>query len=90
MKRAILPLLAIVAMALGCQAPADEETAEVMEPVMLGPVDGHDLAPVDTGRVAAGDMAPDFALASLAGPNVQLSSYRGEKNVILVFYRGHW
>ena len=57
---------------------------------VLGPVDGHDLPPTDLERVREGDEAPDFTLASLAGPDVTLSDYRGEKNVVLVFYRGHW
>lgn len=56
----------------------------------LGPVDGRDLPPFDLDRVQAGDAAPDFTLASLAGPPVTLSSFQGSKNVVLVFYRGHW
>jgi peroxiredoxin len=57
---------------------------------MTGPRDGLDLPPVDTGRVKTGDVAPDFALRSLAGPVVALTDYRGKKNIILVFYRGYW
>jgi cytochrome oxidase Cu insertion factor (SCO1/SenC/PrrC family) len=56
----------------------------------LGPADGHDLPPADTGRVAVGEPAPDFSLESYAGPVVTLSDYRGQKEVILVFYRGYW
>ena len=56
----------------------------------LGPVDGHDLPPADTGRVAVGDLAPDFSLRSFDDGVVTLSDYRGKKNVVLVFYRGHW
>lgn len=58
--------------------------------VVLGPVDGLDLPPTDLERVQVGNLAPDFTLTSLAGPPVRLSSYRGAKNVVLVFYRGHW
>jgi hypothetical protein len=58
--------------------------------VALGPVDGHDLAAQDLERIQVGQTPPDFTLASLAGPNVTLSSFQGEKNVVLVFYRGHW
>ncbi len=58
--------------------------------VHLGPVDGRDLAPADTGRVAVGDPAPDFALEAFSGDIVSLSDFRGAKEVILVFYRGHW
>ena len=56
----------------------------------LGPHDGFDLPGFDTGRVAVGDVAPDFSLITDAGTVTTLSDYRGEKNVVLVFYRGHW
>lgn len=56
----------------------------------LGPVDGRDLSPADTGRVAVGDRAPDFSLASYEDGVVTLSDYRGKKDVVLVFYRGWW
>ncbi|MEQ9397656.1 MAG: hypothetical protein RJQ04_00665 [Longimicrobiales bacterium] len=60
------------------------------ERTALGSVDGHDLPPADTGRVAVGDLAPDFALESYQGDIVALSDFRGSRDVILVFYRGHW
>lgn len=67
-------------------ATGTDEAAQVT----LGPVDGHDLPPADLERVLAGDAAPDFtALSSTADP-ITLSDYRGEKDVILFFYRGHW
>jgi peroxiredoxin (alkyl hydroperoxide reductase subunit C) len=56
----------------------------------LGPVDGLDLAPTDLERVAVGTMAPDFSLEAMIGDTITLSGYRGSKNVVLVFYRGHW
>ena len=56
----------------------------------LGPQDGFDLPGVDTGRVAVGDFAPDFSLMSYAGTITTLSDFRRDKNVVLVFYRGHW
>ncbi len=56
----------------------------------LGPHDGRDLSALDTGRVAVGDVAPDFSLTSYAGPVTTLSDFRGEKTVVLQFYRGHW
>ena len=58
--------------------------------VALGPVDGRDLSPTDTGRVRVGALAPDFSLESYDDGVITLSSYRGEKDVILVFYRGWW
>ena len=59
-------------------------------PQALGPVDGHDLPREDLERVALGTIAPDFSLSSLSGEVETLSDSRGEKNVVLVFYRGHW
>jgi peroxiredoxin len=31
-----------------------------------------------------------FTLPSAAGQNVSLASFAGDKNVVLVFYRGFW
>jgi hypothetical protein len=56
----------------------------------LGPADGRDLNALDTGRVRVGAIAPDFKLESLSGDTVSLSQHRGKRNVVLVFYRGHW
>jgi hypothetical protein len=56
----------------------------------LGPADGADLHGMDLERIQIGDLAPDFTLASYDGGRVTLSDYRGESNVLLVFYRGHW
>ena len=81
---------------VGCAPEGDTEDANVSaaaeEPAeaALGPVDGHDLPPADLERVAAGDPAPDFTALSSTGDPITLSDYRGEKNVILFFYRGHW
>ncbi len=60
------------------------------QPRPLGPHGGLDLPRVDTGRVAVGDVAPDFSLMSYAGTVTTLSDFRGEKTVVLQFYRGHW
>lgn len=57
---------------------------------VLGPHDGHELPAVDLERVSVGDVAPDFTLESFQGGTVTLSDFRGRKNVLLVFYRGHW
>ncbi len=55
-----------------------------------GPVDGAELAPLDTGRVSIGTRAPDFTLETKEGGSFSLSQLRTRKNVVLVFYRGHW
>jgi cytochrome oxidase Cu insertion factor (SCO1/SenC/PrrC family) len=45
--------------------------------------------PTDLDRVRAGSLAPSFTLSDPAGKSHSLASFRG-KNVVLVFYRGHW
>ncbi|MBS1786633.1 MAG: redoxin domain-containing protein [Acidobacteria bacterium] len=37
-----------------------------------------------------GDMAPDFELKSHTGGTVQLSDFRGQKNVFIAFYPLDW
>ena len=69
---------------------AEEAAAQEAAQVALGPVDGHDLPPADLERVLAGSPAPDFTALSSTGESITLSDYRGEKDVILFFYRGHW
>lgn len=56
----------------------------------LGPVDSQDLAATDLERVNVGVSAPDFSLEDETGKAISLSQFRGKKNVVLVFYRGHW
>ena len=65
-------------------------SAQGVGPTTLGPKDGAGLPPLDTGRVAPGTLAPDFTLEAKDGGTVTLSQFRSKKNVILVFYRGHW
>jgi len=43
-----------------------------------------------TGPVATGEMAPDFTLLDQNGQKRSLSAERGQRPVVLVFYRGHW
>lgn len=57
---------------------------------VLGPVEGHELPPAALDRIQDGDVAPDFTLEAYDGLPVTLSDFRGEKNVVLTFYRGHW
>jgi hypothetical protein len=37
-----------------------------------------------------GERAPEFTLPDASGRPVSLEDYRGQKPVVLVFYRGHW
>ncbi len=75
-------LLALMTLGIAAVSAASGQT--------LGPVDGHDLPPTDIERVALGDEAPLFTLQSFRSGAVELASFRGQKHVVLVFYRGHW
>ena len=59
-------------------------------PVALGPKDGANLPPADLARIKVGEAAPDFTLLNQDEQPVTLSSYRGKRPVVLVFYRGYW
>jgi cytochrome oxidase Cu insertion factor (SCO1/SenC/PrrC family) len=65
-------------------------SANAQQPSRYGPKDGAALPASDLERVKVGSNAPDFTLESLSGQGVTLSGFRGKKNVVLVFYRGHW
>ena len=94
-SRSSLLLLGFIWFVSACDRNADSGSADSgpqqeMEPVTLGPKDGFDLPRTDLERVAVGTVAPDFSLRTLAGDTITLSQFRGLKDVILVFYRGHW
>lgn len=56
----------------------------------LGPKNGATLPATDLDRIKIAQPAPDFTLRNLDGKLISLSDFRGKKNVVLVFYRGHW
>ena len=57
--------------------PADSPTATLPEP----PVPALAVGTME------GDLAPDFQLPAASGSDRSLASYRGDKNVLVVFYR---
>jgi len=85
----MLPALALVLALAGVRGAPDAAGGQGRQ-TSLGPVDGTGLPPTDLDRVAVGAPAPDFTLESSDGVRVRLSSFRGRKDVVLVFYRGHW
>ena len=51
----------------------------------------HDLEVVaPQAGVQVGSEAPDIALESIDGDSLRLSDLKGDKNIILVFFRGTW
>jgi hypothetical protein len=89
-----MPLIALIGSALlgvtACAGGDQERAGAGGDDVRLGPMEGRELPPAELERVSVGDAAPDFRLESLRRGVVALSDYRGEKDVVLVFYRGHW
>ncbi len=83
MKRKVCALLlfSILILALSFSALAQTK---------LGPKDGAGLPPADLDRIKIGEAAPDFTLENLDGKALSLSDYKGNKLVVLVFYRGYW
>jgi hypothetical protein len=46
--------------------------------------------PATAPALRVGERAPDFTLTDGSGRSVTLADYRGQKPVVLVFYRGYW
>ena len=58
-------------------------------PTPVPPTATPTSVPEDVGTLV-GDVAPGFMLAAATGSGRSLESYRGEKNVVVVFYRAFW
>lgn len=89
-NRCVATWMGLLALAAGALVTPPSLAAQAGAAAALGPKDGAGLPPLDTGRVAIGSSAPDFTLETKDGGTVTLSQFRGRKNVVLVFYRGHW
>ena len=61
-----------------------------VSPVVAPALQTHSAPPAQAERVAVGDQAIDFSLESIDGESYRLSDLRGEKNAIVVFFRGTW
>ena len=70
-------------------APADTPTLEPTPAPTPSATPPATATPSENpgGIPAIGDTAPDFTLPSATADTIDLSSYRGEKNVVLIFYR---
>ena len=56
----------------------------------LDPKIGSQLTATDLDRVKVGARAPGFTLENEDGRRISLADFIGKRNVVLVFYRGHW
>jgi cytochrome oxidase Cu insertion factor (SCO1/SenC/PrrC family) len=46
--------------------------------------------PAQAARIEVGQEAPGFSLTATDGGQLTLSDLRGEKDLVLVFFRAHW
>lgn len=81
-------LAAVLAACQGGQKEADSSALTRPLPSAASPT--PDPNETDLNRVVVGSTAPDFALEAMNGETVKLSNYRGQKTVVLVFYRGYF
>jgi cytochrome oxidase Cu insertion factor (SCO1/SenC/PrrC family) len=77
----IVKMVLAVIFSVGCAMGTNQSPAPGGKP---------DLPPTELSRVSVGTAAPDFTLISKDKEPVTLSSFEGDKNVVLVFYRGYW
>ena len=85
----VLAILMAAAAACGGDSVQSEPTTVPQPSVASAGANGDGAAAPDDA--ASGSMlAPSFQLPNALGNTVSLASYAGEKNVVLVFYRGFW
>jgi hypothetical protein len=102
MKRASIPVLMLAAcvLILGCYrllTPSNPGPAATPTPALTSlpepAVNPSPTTPSTSTSVAqssippTGEQAPDFTLPSGTGGTIALSGYKGQKNVVLLFYR---
>jgi peroxiredoxin len=78
--KTILAAFGTMMLAGALAAPAGAQTLKEMlyDPGFLKPIDS-------TLKVEKGQAAPDFTLPAISGEKIQLSQYRGKKNVVISF-----
>lgn len=75
----------LLAVACGIAAPSPADSPAPAVAVTVSPA-----LPSATTATTNHNLAPDFTLPSAAGGVVTLSQFRGNKSVVLVFYRAYW
>jgi len=81
-----LLLLALV----GCQSREHQVSVDSLTAPLPTPKVVVDPNITDLERIKEGMPAPDFALEDINNKVYRLSDYKSQKDVVLVFYRGHF
>ena len=99
---AVISIMFVVA---SCGGTTEEATTSAKPPAARPPTSPATLPPATSAATAAerpspapalsvganvGELAPDFQLPAASGADSALASYRGDKNVVVVFYRAFW
>ena len=85
-----LALALSIAVLAACGSAAEpEQAAKAPEPTSA-PAASSTQAEATEPLAPSARMAPTFGLPNARGEAVSLASYAGDKNVVLVFYRGFW
>ena len=82
-------LLALAILALAACGTAAESQPTTAPPATEAPAAATTEEAASSAAPAA-KLAPTFELPNAAGETISLASYAGDKNVVLVFYRGFW
>jgi peroxiredoxin len=70
----------------GLGAVADDKSGSVVATPDLTKIDPHSfLDPIPVGKTA-----PDFMTKTALGQHLKLSQFKGKKDVIMIFYQGHF
>ena len=90
---ALIAALALVACGASAE-PTSESAPAPSEPPSAtsapAPTADSEPAAATESPPPSAKLAPTFELPNAKGETVSLASYAGDKNVVLVFYRGFW
>ncbi len=90
LKPLALTVLAIIALAGCVSSPEASEAPSNPAAPAPSPSAGVNAPSEAVTGNGVSDIAYGFALPNATGPGQSLASYRGAKNVVVVFYRAFW
>ncbi len=87
----LLLIFSIIVVLAGCWSSDHNVANSSATPTSsASPSSSYDPILTDLNRVKQGAFAPDFELEDINGKKIRLSDYRGQKYVVMVFYRGYF